>query len=147
MKSEIRNPKSNGGQASRLSTASVSEQVLKNESDGKAVAGTGGTPVLRWISDLAIVLSLLTAFLSGCTTGGSHQATTLKGAYNHQFYMGVAVNEDQFTGKDQRGVAIVEKHYNSISPENALKWESIHPRPGPDGYNFGPADRYVEFGE
>ncbi|HKI68468.1 MAG TPA: endo-1,4-beta-xylanase, partial [Verrucomicrobiae bacterium] len=33
-----------------------------------------------------------------------------------------------------------------ISPENDLKWAIIQPRPGPDGYNFGPADAYVNFG-
>jgi len=28
-----------------------------------------------------------------------------------------------------------------------MKWESIHPRPGPDGYSFEAADHYLEFGE
>jgi endo-1,4-beta-xylanase len=85
------------------------------------------------------------ALLSGCATGGSHKATTLKDAYAHRFYLGVAVNQDQFTGKDQRGVAIVAKHFNAISPENVLKWESVHPQP--DKYDFSGSDRYVEFGE
>ena len=33
--------------------------------------------------------------------------------------------------------------FNSITPENELKWASIHP--GPDVWNFGPADEIVAF--
>ena len=39
-----------------------------------------------------------------------------------------------------------KEQFNQISPENDLKWALIHPRPGADGYNFGPADAYVNFG-
>ena len=28
-----------------------------------------------------------------------------------------------------------------------MKWALIHPRPGPDGYDFGPADAFVKFGQ
>jgi len=40
---------------------------------------------------------------------------------------------------------VVIQHFNSITPENILKWEEVHPEPG--GYNFEPADRFVAFGE
>ncbi len=59
----------------------------------------------------------------------------------------MAINQRQFTGEDTNGAALIKAQFNSISPENVLKWESIQPRPGDDGYNFEPADRYVEFGE
>jgi endo-1,4-beta-xylanase len=39
----------------------------------------------------------------------------------------------------------VTRHFNSITAENVLKPQPINPQPGV--YNFGPADRYVEFGE
>ncbi len=42
-------------------------------------------------------------------------------------------------------LAIVKAQFNTISPENVLKWESVHPRP--DGYAFDAPDRYVAFGE
>ena len=61
--------------------------------------------------------------------------------------IGVALNQRQFTEQDANGAALVKRQFNSISPENVMKWESIHPRPGPDGYDFAAADRYVEFGE
>jgi len=58
--------------------------------------------------------------------------------------IGVAINRSQSDGKDQAALAIVERHFNSISPENLLKWERVHPEP--DRYDFEPADRYVDFG-
>ena len=71
----------------------------------------------------------------------------LKDAFKDCFRIGVALNQRQFTEQDTPGAALVKRQFNSVSPENAMKWANIHPRPGPDGYNFGAADRYVEFGE
>ena len=51
----------------------------------------------------------------------------------------------EFTGQDARGAVIVETQFNSISPENALKWEYIQPLI--DAYAFDLPDRYVAFGE
>jgi endo-1,4-beta-xylanase len=77
----------------------------------------------------------------------SPSAPTLKDAFKNDFMIGVAINQKQFTGEDTNGAAIIIAQFNSISPENVLKWESIQPRPGNDGYDFEPGDRYVEFGE
>lgn len=71
--------------------------------------------------------------------------TTLKAAFKNDFLIGVALNEVEFTGQNPNAVALIKAQFNSISPENVLKWESIHPTP--NQYNFGPADRYVEFGQ
>ena len=88
------------------------------------------------------------ASLANCAiAGNSPSEPTLKDAYKNDFLIGVAINQQQFTGEDTNGVAIIKAQFNSISPENVLKWESIQPRPGKDGYNFEPGDRYVEFGE
>jgi endo-1,4-beta-xylanase len=72
-------------------------------------------------------------------------ARTLKDAYQGIFRVGAALNPAQFEERDPRGNPIVAAQFNSISPENALKWGSIHPQP--DEYNFAPADHYVDFGE
>jgi endo-1,4-beta-xylanase len=69
---------------------------------------------------------------------------TLKDAFRGGFVIGVAINTDQITGKDARGDALITQQFNSISPENVMKWEVIHPRP--DVYDFTLADKYVEFG-
>jgi endo-1,4-beta-xylanase len=73
------------------------------------------------------------------------QPATLKAVFRGIFRIGAAVNQNQFEEKDARDVAIIAAQFDTISPENALKWASIHPLP--DGYNFDPADRYVAFGE
>src|SRR5205823_3886744 len=48
-------------------------------------------------------------------------------------------------GADSIGEAIIAHQFNSVSPENVLKWAAVEPRPG--RFNFGPADRYVTLGE
>src|ERR1035438_1167469 len=78
-------------------------------------------------------------------TSAFAQQTTLKDAFKGMFRIGVAVNQRQFEEKDERAAGIIAAQFNTISPENVMKWEVIHPRV--DGYNFGPADEYVAFGE
>jgi endo-1,4-beta-xylanase len=69
----------------------------------------------------------------------------LKDVFKPHFLVGAALNEEQFCERDARGVAIIKTHFNSITPENVLKWESVHPEP--TTYDFAPADKYVAFGE
>ena len=71
----------------------------------------------------------------------------LKDAFKGSFKIGVALNPRQFTEQDTSGAALIKQQFNAISPENVMKWQLIHPRAGEDGYNFEPADQYVEFGE
>ena len=70
--------------------------------------------------------------------------TTLKAAFGGGFFIGAAINADQITGVDARGDAIVVQQFNSITPENVMKWEAIHPRL--DEYDFTLADQFVKFG-
>ncbi len=91
-------------------------------------------------------------------TGAAAQvanAPALKDAYKDHFQVGVAINRTIATGEAggnrtpelvKKDIALTKEQFSQISPENDLKWESIHPREGADGYNFGPADAYVEFG-
>jgi endo-1,4-beta-xylanase len=78
-------------------------------------------------------------------TAAAHAPTSLKDAFKGDFVVGAAMNAAQITGKDLRGVALIESQFNSISPENALKWEVIHPQP--NKYDFELADKYVDFGQ
>ena len=71
-------------------------------------------------------------------------ATSLKQAFKGDFRIGAAMNEAQITGKDVRGVALIKAQFNSVSPENCLKWERVHPQPG--RYDFKLSDQYVAFG-
>ena len=71
--------------------------------------------------------------------------TTLKQAFAKDFLVGAALNTSVFTESNRTEATIVEKQFNTISPENVLKWESVHPEPGK--YDFSLADKYVAFGE
>ena len=69
----------------------------------------------------------------------------LKDAFKGSFLIGAALNPAQFTERDARDAAIVKAQFDSISPENVLKWEAVHPEPG--RYDFDLPDKYVAFGE
>jgi len=108
------------------------------------------------ISRISLIAAALLA-ISATSRATLH--LRLKDAYTDHFYVGVAINRTiamnaevrvdnvnrnlEQIGKD---IALVKEQFNQISPENDLKWALIQPNPGPDGYNFGPADAYVDFG-
>jgi len=68
----------------------------------------------------------------------------IKTVYAEDFMIGSAVNRRQFSDSSNQDVPIIEKHFNTITPENALKWGSLQRQPG--SYYFDAADRFVEFG-
>ncbi len=84
------------------------------------------------------------AMLLIAATAAAQQPTSLKQAYQGDFYVGAALNEAEITGQDQHSDAIVLQQFNSISPEDALKWAIINPEPGV--FNFSLGDQYVAFG-
>jgi len=88
-------------------------------------------------SCLAILL------ITGALTGA--QTPSLKDTFKGSFLVGAALNPAQFTEQDTRGAALVKAQFNTITPENVLKWEYVHPQPG--SYSFELPDRYVAFGE
>ncbi len=96
---------------------------------------------------LRFTFVVLAVLLAGCTTHrqAANAPTTLKGAFANDFLVGAAVNESEYEGTDPRAAEIVKEQFDSISPENCLKWESVHPQPGT--YDFAAADQYVAFGE
>jgi endo-1,4-beta-xylanase len=100
------------------------------------------TPTLR-----AMLMGFPIAGLLLMTSRATAQTEppTLKEVYKEDFLIGVAVNQNQFSGTDARGNPIIAANFNSISPENVLKWESVHPRA--DAYAFERPDQYVDFGE
>ena len=109
-------------------------------------------------TSFALTALLLAVMLTGClslTGTKSKSPPTLKTAYKHHFYVGVAISRsvtagtagfNQSQAQVDKDVALVKQQFNQTSPENDLKWEMIQPYEGSNGYNFGPADAYVNFG-
>ena len=102
----------------------------------------------------------IAAFVATCAnSGAAEKPATLKDSYANYFHVGVAINRTIATSTDvradnvnrtmdrvQKDIALTKEQFDQISPENDLKWALIQPREGPDGYDFGPADAYVNFG-
>ena len=82
--------------------------------------------------------------LSGFAAAACAQPA-LKDVFNGDFLIGAALNPRHFSGSTTAEVQIIERHFNTITSENALKWGNIHP--SPDMYTFAQADRFVEFGQ
>ena len=102
---------------------------------------------------------LALALLAVGATARSAETPTLKDAYKDKFYIGAAINRTIATDaavpaenvnrtpeQVAKDIALVKQQFNQIAPENDLKWALIHPREGADGYDFGPADAFVNFG-
>lgn len=82
--------------------------------------------------------------LSGCVCAETKQIA-LKDVFADDFMIGAALNGGQIYGKIPAEVTLIGRHFNTITPENMMKWEKIHPKPGQ--YHFEPADKLVELGE
>ena len=78
-------------------------------------------------------------------SGKSAGQPALKDVFRDDFNVGVALSLDQISGNEPEAISLVERHFDSITPENILKWEEVHPEP--NKYRFEVADRYVGFGE
>jgi endo-1,4-beta-xylanase len=98
-----------------------------------------------------LLLCLRTAIAAGLAATAVMHASSdrtepaLKTLVPKGVLIGAAVNQAQSDGRETIGLGIVTHHFNTISPENILKWQLIHP--DPERYDFAPADRYVALGQ
>lgn len=95
---------------------------------------------------IAMTLALGVLFI-GCKTkmDSSSGEASLKNAFKKDFYIGAALNNDQIEEKNVGVNQLIVSQFNSITPENIMKCEIIHPQW--DTYNFDMADKYVAFGK
>ncbi len=89
------------------------------------------------------VPAVAAALLATAVTAAA-ETPALKGLAPKDLRIGAAVNRKQAGGNDAKAVAIVSRQFDTVTAENDLKWERVHPEP--DRFDFEPADRYVEFG-
>jgi endo-1,4-beta-xylanase len=80
-----------------------------------------------------LMASAVFLLLDGCSSSGKTTTTTaesnttkgLKDYYKDYFLMGVAVAPRMLHGEDS---ALIVNHFNSLTAENAMKMEPLHPR-------------------
>ncbi|MGB9485513.1 MAG: endo-1,4-beta-xylanase [Terriglobia bacterium] len=108
----------------------------------KCFIRSSGRKHLRTVFSATTALSLL--LLTFSLLAADQAPPALKDALKGSFLIGAALNPAEFTESDARDAAIVKAQFDSISPENVLKWEMVHPEPG--RYDFDLPDKYVAFG-
>jgi hypothetical protein len=90
----------------------------------------------------------------GATAQSAEPTASLKDAFKDYFKVGTAISAASRPGmasdgarrKSPKDIALVKAQFNQIVPENEMKWMSVHPRPGKDGYDWTAADAFAEFG-
>ncbi len=93
---------------------------------------------------LASLIMLAGILLFGLSTESSEKEPEgLKDYYSDNFLIGVALHPALFDNPDSAG--LIKKHFNTITPENDMKWGMIHPVL--DEYRFERADRIAEFAQ
>lgn len=95
--------------------------------------------------NFTLLLVIVTAFCSGCNSGGNTNinSTSLKDAFKDDFFIGAALNTAQIEEKDFAAAVLIPQQFNSVTPENIMKCEVIHPEW--DKYNFDLADKLVAY--
>src|SRR5262245_50670067 len=83
--------------------------------------------------------------LMSATAALAAEPAALKDAFKDDFLVGAAISTPQATGDEPASLELAAQQFNTITPENLLKWIEVHPEP--DQFNFEPVDKYVDFGE
>jgi endo-1,4-beta-xylanase len=96
------------------------------------------------INNFNIILFFAVIFCASSYGNNLNSTDSLKKYYSSFFNIGAAINEDIILGLDNDSKQIVETQFNSITPENSLKWMFVQPYP--NSFNFTVADKYVNIG-
>jgi endo-1,4-beta-xylanase len=125
------------------STAAVAPSAMKVGALASIIGAA--TTKVGIVTTVIATTALLTVSVPTALNNHGKSHNTLKDAFKKDFLIGAAVSSEQISGEDTTAISIIESQFNSITAENCLKWDSVHPRP--DEYDFEQADRFVAFGE
>jgi endo-1,4-beta-xylanase len=86
-------------------------------------------------------------FFSCDSTKQSAQSgeSSLKSTYKNDFHIGVAIGNEHINESIPQAVTLIAKEFNTITPENVMKAEVIHPEE--KRYDFTMADKFVAYGQ
>ena len=98
----------------------------------------------------SLTLLIVIIFCTNCTPKKknetiSKQEISLQSKFKNNFYIGTAINDNHILESDSLAVDIIKREFNTITPENIMKWMYVHPQP--DTFFFDMTDKYVDFGE
>ncbi len=92
-----------------------------------------------WSLVSLFVITLFTMVTISC----NRNEPGLKDVFKDDFLIGTSMSTPQILGTDTKAQPFIVRQFNSVTAENAMKWEKIHPKPGI--YNFAMADSMVTF--
>lgn len=92
------------------------------------------------LTSRAAALALLPCFAPAAEPTST---VTLRKAFADDFLMGAALNLGQVDGRNSKAGDIAAGQFSSLTAENEMKWQTIHPQP--EVYQFKAADAYAEF--
>jgi endo-1,4-beta-xylanase len=91
------------------------------------------------------ILQSINAQKTRATKKNAVDKTSLKTSYKNCFLIGAALNAAQIEEKEPNAAILVPQQFNTITSENIMKAEVIHPEW--DTYNFDLADKFVAYGK
>ncbi len=98
----------------------------------------------------ALLVSLgIACLLGSCSStrkfGRDRVLISLSQQYRNDFRIGAALDARQIQEKDSAAKKLIGEQFNSVTPENIMKCEVIHPEW--DRYNFTLADQFVNYAQ
>ncbi|HVL38034.1 MAG TPA: endo-1,4-beta-xylanase [Fimbriimonadaceae bacterium] len=97
------------------------------------------------LMSLAMPLALEGPNRERMTSPPTQEPAPLKSAFKGKFLIGTAVGTHVLQGQDARTEALIRRHFDALTAENAMKPDAIQPREGE--FTFADADRLVKIAE
>lgn len=88
------------------------------------------------------LIAATSMLLSSCQE--SESPPSLHAAFSDAFLIGGTLSNAMIADPNDPGYRIVKSHFNTLSPENCMKWGSLNPQPGQ--YELELADQFVNYG-
>ena len=103
---------------------------------------------MKNLFQLIVMLSAAGLMFAGCAGRKTTQVATqyipsLKEVFHNDFQIGAALNTEQIFEKEKGSRELVPQQFSTITPENIMKAEIIHPQW--NVYDFEAADQIVEY--
>jgi len=115
--------------------------------DGEGGDKSLGSAILKLCTILVLAISPVNSHRLFAASKSPLSTPLRAAAKKHGLAIGSAASAGHL--EDSRYAEILASEFNVLEPENEMKFDIIHPRPNkdPHPYNFGPADKLVEFAQ
>lgn len=99
---------------------------------------------MKNVYKLFFLLTISISFFEGFAQTNEIEPS-LENTIGRKIHIGAAIKESHLDWRGLMSREIVQREFNSITPENLLKWDHVHPLLS--DYEFCASDEFVQFGE